>query len=96
MTTPQGRLGRWGEDQARRFLEGKGYTVSYTKYRSRWGEVDIVAQQGELLVFVEVKTRWGAEFGTAEESVTATKSNASSPPPKTIFRRMALSSQHGA
>ena len=59
MTTPRGRLGRWGEEHARRYLEGKGYTVSATNYRSRWGEVDIVAQQGELLIFVEVKTRRG-------------------------------------
>ena len=53
---------------------GQRLQVSHTNYRSRWGEVDIVAQQGELLVIVEVKTRWGAEFGTPEESVTATKS----------------------
>ena len=67
-------MGRWGEDHARRYLEGNGYTISATNYRSRWGEVDIVAQQGELLIFVEVKTRRGAAFGTPEESVTATKS----------------------
>ena len=42
--------------------------------RSRWGEVDIVAQSGEEMVFVEVKTRRGAAYGTPEESVTATKS----------------------
>jgi putative endonuclease len=74
LTTPQGRLGRWGEDHARRYLEGKGYTVSATNYRSRWGEVDIVARLGDEYIFVEVKTRRGAAFGTPEESVTATKS----------------------
>ena len=73
MTTPQGRLGKWGEEHARRYLEGKGYKVSATNYRSRWGEVDIIAQLGEEMVFVEVKTRRGAAFGTPEESVTATK-----------------------
>ncbi len=75
MATPQGRLGRWGEDHACRYLEGKGYTVSATNYRSRWGEVDIVAQQCAELVFVEVKPRRGAGFGTPEESGTATKSH---------------------
>jgi putative endonuclease len=74
LTTPQGRLGRWGEGHARRYLEGKGYTVSATNYRSRWGEVDIVARLGDEYIFVEVKTRRGAAFGTPEESVTATKS----------------------
>ena len=73
MTTPQGRLGKWGEEHARRYLEGKSYKVSATNYRSRWGEVYINAQLGEEMVFVEVKTRRGAAFGTPEESVTATK-----------------------
>ena len=74
MATPRGRLGRWGEEHARRYLEGKGYTVSETNYRSRWGEVDIVSRLGEELVFVEVKTRRGIAFGTPEESLTAAKS----------------------
>ena len=74
MATPRGRLGRWGEEHARRYLEGKGYTVSETNYRSRWGEVDIVALQRGELVFVEVKTRRGIAFGTPEESITAAKS----------------------
>ena len=74
MATPRGRLGRWGEEHARRYLEGKGYTVSATNYRSRWGEVDIVSRLGEELVFVEVKTRRGIAFGTPEESITAAKS----------------------
>jgi len=73
LTTPQGRLGKWGEEHARRYLEGKSYKVSATNYRSRWGEVYINAQLGEEMVFVEVKTRRGAAFGTPEESVTATK-----------------------
>ena len=74
MSTPRGRLGQWGEGHARRYLEGKGYTVEATNYRSRWGEVDIVARHGEELVFIEVRTRRGAAFGTPEESVTAAKS----------------------
>jgi len=76
-------LGHWGESHARRYLEGKGYTVSATNYRCRWGEVDIVAQHGEEIVFIEVRTRRGAAFGTPEESVTATKS-----------KRLAATAQH--
>ena len=73
MTSPRGRLGRWGEAQARLRLEATGYRLIATNYRSRWGEIDIVAGQGEQLVFVEVRTRRGTEFGSPEESVTAHK-----------------------
>ena len=73
MATHRIRLGKWGEDVAGRFLEEKGYRLLDTNYRCRWGEVDIVAQEGDELVFVEVRTRRGAEFGTPEESVTAAK-----------------------
>ena len=73
MTTHRIRLGKWGEGVAGRFLQEKGYVLLATNYRCRWGEVDIVAQDGEELVFVEVRTRRGVEFGTPEESVTAAK-----------------------
>lgn len=74
MTTPRGRLGKWGESHARRYLEAKGYTVSATNYRCRWGEVDIGAYHSEDIVFIEVRTRRGVAFGVPEESVTAAKS----------------------
>ncbi len=73
MATHRIRLGKWGEGVAVRFLQEKGYVLLATNYRCRWGEVDIVAQEGEELVFVEVRTRRGVEFGTPEESVTAAK-----------------------
>ncbi len=73
MSTHRIRLGKWGEGVAARFLQEKGYVLVATNYRCRWGEVDIVAQEGEELVFVEVRTRRGVEFGTPEESVTAAK-----------------------
>lgn len=56
-----------------RFLQEKGYVLVATNYRCRWGEVDIVAQERDELVFVEVRTRRGVEFGTPEESITAAK-----------------------
>ena len=58
---------------AGRFLQEKGYRLLDATYRCLWGEVDIVAQEGDELVFVEVRTRRGAEYGTPEESVTAAK-----------------------
>ena len=73
MATPRMRLGRWGEDLAGRFLQDAGFQILETNYRCPRGEVDIVAQDMDEVVFVEVRTRRGAEFGTPEESVTSTK-----------------------
>ena len=73
MTTHRIRLGKWGEGVAVRFLQEKGYVLVATNYRCRWGEVDIVAQEGDDLVFVEVRTRRSVLYGTPEESITAAK-----------------------
>ena len=66
-------LGRWGEEVAGRFLRDRGYQVLATNYRCQYGEVDIVTHDGQDLVFVEVRTRQGLEFGTPEESLTNAK-----------------------
>lgn len=58
---------------ARRFLEARGFRVIATNYRSRHGEVDLVARDGQLLVFAEVRLRRNAGFGGAAASVTARK-----------------------
>ena len=73
MTIHRIRLGKWGEGVAVRFLQEKGYVLVATNYRCRWGEVDIVAQEGDDLVFVEVRTRRSVLYGTPEESITAVK-----------------------
>ncbi len=73
MPTARTRLGQRGEEFARRFLTDKGYQILATNYRCRWGEIDIVAQDGVELVFVEVRTSHGSIFGTPEESLTAGK-----------------------
>jgi putative endonuclease len=66
-------LGRWGELVAARHLEEQGYKVLARNFRTRYGEIDLVALLGETTVFVEVKARSGVGFGLPEESVTATK-----------------------
>ncbi len=66
-------LGRRGEALAARRLEAEGYRILARNYRSQAGEVDLVAQEGDCLVFVEVRTRNGDLYGTPEESVTARK-----------------------
>ena len=66
-------LGRRGEELAAGYLEKKGYRILQRNYRSGAGEMDIVAQDGDCLVFVEVRTRSTKEYGTPEESITPSK-----------------------
>jgi putative endonuclease len=67
------RLGRWGEDAAARYLTERGYKVIARNVRTEFGEIDLIAKQGDQLVFVEVKARSGSQFGQPEEAVTQTK-----------------------
>ena len=73
MTERRVRFGKLGEDLACRELERRGYAILARRYRRRGGELDIVARDGETLVFVEVKTRDGEAFGLGGEAVTALK-----------------------
>ena len=66
-------VGRIGERIARHHLEVKGYRVVEANYRCRWGEVDLIALDGPVWVFVEVRARRGDAFGSPEESVTPAK-----------------------
>ena len=70
MTLARQILGILGEDLAAAELARRGYAITARRYRTRCGEIDIVCEHGEVLVFVEVKTRETAEFGTAAEAVT--------------------------
>ena len=65
---------RAGETAARLHLQKLGYTVLTTNYRTREGEIDIVARDRNAYVFVEVKTRRGRAFGLPEEAITPAKS----------------------
>ena len=70
MTIERQRLGIVGEEIAACELVSRGYTILERRYRTEYGEIDIVAQDGETLVFVEVRAKSTAEFGTAAESIT--------------------------
>jgi putative endonuclease len=65
--------GAMGEKIACNFLGNNGYRIIETNYRCREGEIDIVAQHREVLVFVEVRTKKSLTYGTPEESITYTK-----------------------
>ena len=64
------QLGARGEDLAAEFLESVGMVVLERNWRCRYGELDLVARDGAVLVFVEVRARSGSGFGTPFESVT--------------------------
>jgi len=66
-------LGAFGERLAAAHLEAKGYRIRHRNFRCREGEIDIVAEDDDCLVFVEVRTRRGDALGTPVESVTAAK-----------------------
>ena len=67
------RLGNVGEEMAMRELGRRGYVVRERNWRCAEGELDIVAERDNKLVFVEVRTRRGDRFGTPEESITLAK-----------------------
>jgi len=66
-------VGKLGEKAARKFLKKRGYRIREKGFRCHHGEIDIVAQKKDWLVFVEVRTKSNLEFGTPEESITQAK-----------------------
>jgi len=67
------QTGRQGEDIAAAYFAERGYTIVERNWRCATGELDIIMTEEDTLVFVEVRTRKGPNFGSAEESVTITK-----------------------
>lgn len=66
-------LGKFAENRAEKFLAAAGLRILERNYRCRHGEIDLIAQDGSTLVFVEVRSRSRQDFGTAAESITPAK-----------------------
>jgi putative endonuclease len=66
-------LGKRGEELALRFLKKKGYKIVERNYICKMGEMDIIAQEKDTLVFVEVKTRTSTAFGPPQLAVNSAK-----------------------
>lgn len=66
-------VGKKGEEEAVKLLSGKGYTILEKNWGSKWGEIDIIARDGETFVFVEVKTKIGEAYGKPEEMISRRK-----------------------
>ncbi len=73
MTKERISLGKFGEDLARERLKDLGYRILKTNYRCSLGEVDLVARDGDVLVFVEIKTRKSESLGQIKEVVNRRK-----------------------
>lgn len=67
------RVGKWGEEVAAEYLAGRGCEILTRNARTPYGEIDIVAKQSEIVIFVEVKTRTSNKMGLPEDSITARK-----------------------
>jgi putative endonuclease len=66
-------LGDLGEQLAKNYLKKKGYKLIEANYRCHSGEIDIIARHKDCLVFMEVRTKSTTDYGTPEESLSATK-----------------------
>ena len=66
-------LGPWGESQAAAYLRKKHYEILACNYRTRFGEIDLIARNRRVLAFVEVKLRKSADFAPAREYVDGRK-----------------------
>jgi putative endonuclease len=66
-------LGAWGEEQAAYYLENRGYRIVERGFRSRFGEIDIIAGTADELIFCEVKTRRQGALAAPQEAVSRSK-----------------------
>lgn len=66
-------VGRWGEQVAAEHLQAQGDELVDRNVRTPYGEIDLIVRRGEIVIFVEVKTRTSARFGYPEASITPRK-----------------------
>ncbi|HXF84201.1 MAG TPA: YraN family protein [Anaerolineales bacterium] len=66
-------IGKWGEEIASAYLKQKGCEIIGKNIRTPYGEIDIIAKQGAITIFVEVKTRTSDKMGLPEDSITSRK-----------------------
>ncbi|MBI5353052.1 MAG: YraN family protein [Chloroflexi bacterium] len=73
MTKYKKEIGAWGENIAADYLSERGYEIVARNIRTPYGEIDIIAQQGDVTIFVEVKTLTSSREFFPEKNITATK-----------------------
>jgi putative endonuclease len=67
------KIGKMGEEFAGKYLEKYGYKIIERNYRTKYAEIDLIARKGREMVFVEVRTKRGENFGTPEETINKKK-----------------------
>lgn len=67
------KLGKQSEDLAASYLQKQGYKIITRNYRCRQGEIDLIASEGDVLVFVEVRSKQNQRYGTPAETVDKNK-----------------------
>lgn len=67
------KTGKLGEDMAENFLKRKGYQIIARNFKTKYSEIDLIAEKDKVLIFVEVKTRAGDGFGSPEEAINQEK-----------------------
>lgn len=67
------QVGKIGEEIAKRFLVKQGYEIIEQNYKTKYAEIDLIAKKGKDLVFIEVRTKIGENFGTPEETINKNK-----------------------
>ena len=73
MRTKNLEIGHLGETIAKRYLQNKGYRIVEENYQTKYAEIDLIARDKGILVFVEVRTRRDEWFGSPEESIKRDK-----------------------
>jgi putative endonuclease len=73
MTKHNQRIGKWGEDAVAAYLAERGYQIVARNARTPYGEIDLIAKQADITIFVEVKTRTSNKMGLPEDSVNPRK-----------------------
>lgn len=73
MSNNRSEKGRLGEEYAARLLEREGYRILSRNFHTRYGEIDLIAQKGEILAFIEVKTRAADSFSRPAAAVSRQK-----------------------
>jgi putative endonuclease len=73
MTKHNQSVGRWGEETASAYLDQRGYEIIARNARTPYGEIDIIAKQGESIIFIEVKSLTSSRNFFPEQNVTARK-----------------------
>jgi len=76
-STSKNKLGKFGEEKAKEFLDSKGYVLITSNFRYDRAEVDLIFkdEKNKIVIFVEVKTRRNRKFGEPEESINKSKQN---------------------